>query len=540
MNPIPFLILHKTPRSDNGSAPGSGTPFNTSLPERPDEPMSLTPGIGSASAVPDGMLLPRAAKRSHETAFGMLPTPEHLYETPSQGSVMAGAEPAAKRIRTAAPEDVERLALPDLIEGAMSSDDKTAISFINKFLALPIVPGPDFAEFIEGWKILTSHAANRQPPLQEWEGGEVFCEGLSRIKRACIGRQKTDQDTIRNQIKMLLFAPGTPVRFIKYAEYLRESKIDARNADATLATAYNVLTTINLLTEIKAANRRSRCETEDLSCQQRVDAMRTRLAQQAAAVQGLIPPGTAGLTSASNGHTSFKGLIAMLESSERIGFAQVNSALLEPVQTLEQIPSRIRMVQACCVHLSMAAHQVDGFDAIALIRLAGVRLEAQAARFRKMNGNDVATEFRRAVKTQILDADTPHEYIVAAQAAHELVKQPREVDSKFNILVLKRGLSLVASAKDFEGFINRPDWMSKSGHKPYETLLAECSIAGIQGSDIRAQASDSARTASTPLSLASSVARPTTMAPGTSTTATLVPIEPILPSTMKMPATPST
>ena len=540
MNALPFLILHKTPRSDNGSTPGSGTPFNASLPERPDEPMSLSPVIGAAPAVPDGMLLPRAAKRSHETAFGMLPTPVHLYETPRQGSVMAGAEPTAKRIRTAAPDEVERLPLPDLIEGAMSRDDKTAISFIHKFLALPIEPGPDFAEFIEGWKILTSHAADRQPPLQGWEGRKIFYEGLSCIRRACIGRLNTDQSTIKSQIKMQLFASGTPSHFIKYAECLRKSKIEARNADATLSTAYNVITAFNLRIEIKAANRRLIRETEDLSCQQRVDAMRTRLAQQAAAVQGLVRPGTAGLTSANGGHTSFKGLIAMLEKSERIGFAQVNSALLEPIQTLEQIPSRIRMVQACCVHLSMAAHQVDGFDAIALIRLAGVRLEAQAARFRKMNGNDVAKKFRHAVKTQILDADTPHEYIVAAQAAHELVKQPREVDSKFNILVLKRGLNLVASAKDFEGFINRPDWMSKSGHKPYETLLAECSIAGIQRSDIRAQASDSTRTASTQFSPASSIARPTTMAPGTSTIATSVPIEPLLRSTMKMPAAPST
>ncbi|HEX8883754.1 MAG TPA: hypothetical protein VF797_04630 [Noviherbaspirillum sp.] len=544
MNAIPFLILQKTPRSDYRSALGSGTPSSTSLPQRPNEPMPLANGIESATAITADILLPRAAKRSHETAFGILPPSDHLHGTPRQGSVMPGAEPAVKRIRTAVPNAVEHLSLPDLIEGAMSTDDETAISFFKRFLAWSIVPGPDFAEFIEGWKILASHAADRQPPLQGWGIDKVFCEGMSHIRDACAGVSgsgKANEDAIREQMEVHLFDQGTPTQFIKYAEDVRRHRRDAGDAKATYSIARKAIVKFTLLTSIKVAHRRLSRETEDLPCQQRVDAMRTRLAERpAAAAPDLFRPGAAGLTSANVGHTSFKGLLALLEKGERIGLAHVNSALLEHIQTLEQIPSRIRMVQACSIHLGMASNRVDGFDAVALIRLAGVRLEAQAVRYGHANGNGAATKFRHAVKTQILDADTPHEYIHAARAAHEWGEQPREVDDRFSIEGLKKGLKLVASTADLEGFVNTPDWMKNSGRKSYEMLLAECSIAVTRCVAIPAQTSDTARTASMPLSLISSIARPATMAPGTSTTARPVLIELFPQSATEMPATPST
>ena len=320
MNAIPSLSLHTNNNSSgNSPKPVREAQASPSLRSRPSELTPAAPRAGLAS-VPSLSTLSTPAKRSYETALGSLPPYSNWLETASQAGRLPGEAPLPKRRRTGdetpvvmdaswsgseAPLSGRFSSLPapslfllqapmagrlsglDIIERALSADDQTANVHIQLFLESTLAPGITFTTFVEGLKILTMHAALRRPSLQNWPPARIFREGISLIGAACTricgpGQAAADRATMRGQMKAALFAQGTPHNFIMLATAAWRSTKKARREDQTLATSYYVLKELGVFSKLKAINDASVVESQ-LSCHERLDAMRMQLAAQGGA-----------------------------------------------------------------------------------------------------------------------------------------------------------------------------------------------------------------------------------------------------------------
>jgi hypothetical protein len=153
---------------------------------------------------------------------------------------------------------------------------------------------------------------------------------------------------------------------------------------------------------------------------------------------------------------------------------EVRKALSEYIESLDQIRAWIRLVHACSLHLSLPSNQVDGFDDIALVRLASVLLGNQQRRWRTVRGNEEAIKFRIEVERYRLDASTPVEHVVAARAAASFKAHPRAIDLHYAEVTIENGMALFAPIGAVDAILSSPAWEQDFGKESYEELLAAC------------------------------------------------------------------
>ena len=176
------------------------------------------------------------------------------------------------------------LTMLDMTERGLSADDQVAKINIRLFLNSTLKPGATFLNFVECLKMLTTHAALRKPSLGFWSSKRIFCEGLSRIAAACkptngSGQVQAERVTMRRQMKNALFEEGTPIHFIKLATSVWKSDKEARMADPILSNSYGFLKELGVFNKLKKINRADVMESR-LSCQERLDAMRSAFAAE--------------------------------------------------------------------------------------------------------------------------------------------------------------------------------------------------------------------------------------------------------------------
>jgi hypothetical protein len=390
------------------------------------------------------------------------------------------------------------LSMLDLLENALSQDDEIATRHTYKFLDFQFKAGTELASFIEGLKILVMHAARRRGrPLPGMTADDIFRKGVSRLKIECIAtvHSKSSPEIIKlmlSQTKKLLFAPGTPREFIDLAEAQRLDKPVNENCAEKSHTCHYALKALGVFTVIKSAFKRKNSTDGELSCQKRIEAMRLQIPKKDTAESGFSPyPDTA--SSAPAAISARSNLIAKLEARQKVTEDEVGRALSEYIESLDEVRHWIRLAHACSRHLSMPSNQVDGFDAVALVRLASVRLLNQQQRWRSVRGKEEARMFGMEVERCRLDASTPVEHFFAAQAAADLKAHPRAIDLIYAETTIRAGMYLFAPTAAVDAILVSPTWQENFGTKPYEKLLAECVLpkgADVTAPDSKAIATD--------------------------------------------------
>lgn len=450
-------------------------------------------------------MLTRSCKRSVDAAFGSLPPQGSASKRSRTGRdkrTSAGKENVAvlsapdstpiasmqiryrprKASAAASRADAGVSFVPDLLENALSPDDVIAARSTCELLRLPLKPGIEFANFIEGLKILVMHASLRERTLPDISADEIFRAGMSRIKSAALATVHSEapangSELMLSQAKELLFAFDTPREFIELANVHRlskpsQKKSGEKNAKRGLHACYYALKTLGVLTDIKRAIRNKDSPESQLSCQKRIDAMRLRMLEKDVAKPEFpVQPDSASMASAISPQST---LIAKLEAKQRITVDEVRQALSKYIESLDQIRAWIRLVHACSLHLSLPANQGDGFDAVALVRLASVQLGNQQQRWRTVRGNEEARKFGREVERYRLDASTPVEHVVAAQAAADFKAHPRTIDLNYAEATIENGMGLFAPISAVNAILSSSAWAQDFGKESYEELLAEC------------------------------------------------------------------
>jgi hypothetical protein len=327
MNNVHFHFTSYTNQdSHKASTSDSGDPGDSTLQSQTGEPRS--PGrfieLGT-TAIPG--IRTRVCKRSLNAAFGSLPPQASASKRSRTGGdhlTTGGAENTAV---FSAPVFTPRASMPivykaseassaasqadagvpfilNLLENALSQDDVIARRSICEFLRLPLEPGTKIANFIEGFKILVLYASVRKRALPGLSADEIFCAGVSRIKSATIAsveskRSANTSKLMLSQAKTMLFAPGTPRKFIKLAEKHRLDKPVSEESEPRKHACFYALKGLGVLTEIKNATKRKSSPETRLSCQKRIEAMRLRM-QERDVAESEFPahPANAGLVPA--------------------------------------------------------------------------------------------------------------------------------------------------------------------------------------------------------------------------------------------------
>lgn len=500
MHNIPFhLPLHANQDFSRASQSGSRNHGDFTLHSQAGESSSadLPAEFGTISGP---RILTRAYKRSMDAAFGS-PQPQEFASkrrrTGGANRKVTGKENravlpapvsaplASTPIRYQAPQassaatktnaGVPRMLT--LLENALSQDDDVATGATRRFLLFPVESGINIANFIEGLKVLVLHASLRKHALPGFSANQIFRKGVSQIKCAAMSsvahkRSGDSRKLMLSQVKKILFAPGTPGEFIELGEVYRQDKPVLNQARPKKHTCYYALKEMGVLTEIKNAIRRKDSPESKLSCQKRIEAMRLRMQEtDVAEHEFLSRPENAMLGQAISPRSV---LLAKLEAKQRITVDEVSKALSEYVGSPDQIRTFIRLVHACSMHLTVPAHQVDGFDAVALVRLAGILLLAQQQRCESAWGQEAAIRFNAEVTRYRLDASTPVEYLVAAQAAADPVAHPRVIDLSYAKATIENGINLLASIGAINAILSSATWLQDFGKASYEELLAEC------------------------------------------------------------------
>jgi hypothetical protein len=477
---------------------------NFTLHGQTGEPGSADPAIEPGTTGRPRMLT-RGRKRSLDTAFGSLPLQGSASKHSRTGrdkltsagkenvavlSVPVSTPIASMQIRYRPPKAsaaasrayADVLSVPDLLENALSPDDVIAARSTSEFLGLPLRPGIEFANFIEGLKILVMHASLRERTLPDISADEIFRAGMSRIKNAALSTVQPEvpinsSELMLSQAKELLFALDTPREFVELANVHRlkkpgQKKQDKKRNPNGLHACFYALKNLGVLSDIKRAIKSKDSPESQLSCQKRIDAMRLRmLEKEVAKAEFPVQPDSASMASAISPRSS---LIAKLEAKQRITVDEVRQALSQYIESLDQIRAWIRLVHACSLHLSLPSNQVDGFDAVALVRLASVQLGNQQQRWRTVRGNEEARKFGREVERYRLDASTPVEHVVAARAAANYKAHPRTIDLNYADATIENGIRLFAPIAAVNAILSSSAWAQDFGKESYEELLAEC------------------------------------------------------------------
>lgn len=501
-------------RSDT-SDPGDATSHSqTSDPKLPGR--SVEPG---ATALPS--LRASVAKRSLNAAFGDLPIQGSTAKRSRTGTDNLARSCAENTATFSAPVFIPHGSIPigskapetsspasgvragvhsmlNLLENALSQDDEIATRHTYKFLDFQFKPGTELASFIEGLKILVMHAPRRRGrPLPGMTADDIFRKGVSRLKTECIATvsSKSSPETIRlmlSQTKKLLFAPGTPREFIDLAEAQRLDKPVNEDSAEKSHTCHYALKALGVFSVIKSAFKRKNSMESELSCQERIEAMRLQVPTKDTA-ESELPLYSDSASSAPAAISARSNLIAKLEARQKVTVDEVGRALAEYIESPDEVRHWIRLTHACSMHLSMPSNQVDGFDAVALVRLASVRLLNQQQRWRAARGKEEARRFGMEVERYRLDASTPVEHFFAAQAAADLKAHPRAIDLSYAETTIRAGISLFAPTSAVDAILVSPIWQENFGTKPYEKLLAECVLptgADVKAPDSKAIATD--------------------------------------------------